>query len=315
MSISVWWYTEIEEKRDEFGHFIRMGTRYSSAIIDKLFFDIDCLDKNGTYLDKNYKGAMQIWRWAKRNDYRREIVFTSGGYQMWVGCKMNAENYSEAVHYVAELNGAEVDPVISLRMMKRLPGSYNFGRDGKSERHSFCISLKEEEVNRSFAEHIKLSLTQRVDRYIYGNGYFIPPKLERKWKEKDLDRRTDFSVENGTDEILSAYGYSYEDICENIRRIIEQPKVGHLERFMVIKYLKDVIGMKYGDLLILLPKILTAQHGSGNGNDGTHCIIEGQPKSVYANDYHFSPDKMIEDGYCRTNCTECKDFFKAVKKL
>ncbi len=314
VSISVWWYSEIEKKEDEFGHFIRMGVKYSSAIIDKLFFDIDCLDKDGTYLDKNYKGAMQLWRWSVRNNYRREIVFTSGGYQITISCKINTESFSDTVKYVAKITGATIDPVISTRMMRRLPGSYNFGRDGKSERHSFCISLKQEEVELPFSEHINLSLKQRIDRNIYGNGYFVPPKFELKTKERELDKRSDFTIDSDADTVLERYGYTYEDICPNIRNIIEQPKVRHMERFMIIKYLKDVVGIKYGDLLVLLPKILTASHGSGNGNDGNHSITEGQPKSVYSNNYHFSPNTMIQDGYCKSDCKECIEFFKTVKK-
>jgi hypothetical protein len=313
VSISVWWYSEIEEKKDEFGHFIRMGARYSSAIIDKLFFDIDCVDKDGKYLDKNYKGAIQLWRWAKKNGYKREIAFTSGGYQMVIGCKINCLNYSDTVKYVAQITGAIIDPDISPRMMRRLPGSYNFGRDGKTERHSFCISLKEEEVELPFTSHLKLSLNQRIDRYVYGNEYYLPPKFEIKREERILDKRTDFCMDTDIDIILESYGYTYDDICLFIRRIIEQPRVSHVERFMIIKYLKDVVGIRYGDLLVLLPKILTAPHGTGN--DGTHSLIEGQPKSVYSSNYHFSPAKMIEDGYCEAGCTECSKFFEAVKKL
>ena len=81
----------------------------------------------------------------------------------------------------------------------------------------------------------------------------------------------------------------------------------------MIKYLKDIFGIKYADVVMLLPKLLTAPHG--NINDGAHSVEEGQPKTVYSKGLKFQPDKMKKDGYCDPECTVCQETMEAMKKI
>jgi hypothetical protein len=84
VSISVFWYTELEQKY-RLDVPTRMGPKYESAITDKLFFDIDCLDKSGNINENNNEGFRRLWDYAKKNDIKRTATFTSGGFKFsWV---------------------------------------------------------------------------------------------------------------------------------------------------------------------------------------------------------------------------------------
>jgi hypothetical protein len=309
VSISVFWYTELEQKY-RLDVPTRMGPKYESAITDKLFFDIDCLDKSGNINENNNEGFRRLWDYAKKNDIKRTATFTSGGFQVLLGADTQPCYYSSDIRSLCDKFQIEIDPCISLACMRRWPGSFNFGRDSKSARNTYCIGLTEDETNLSFRELVRLALKHRDGLPIYGHFNYKSEEKHACVEKRTLDRRTDFTFENSASEILEKYGYYYEDICKNIRNIMEQPRVNHYERLIVIKYLKDIIGIKYADMNILLPKLLTAQHDVGN--DGSHSVEEGQPKAVYSGNAHFSPYQMKKEGYCDQDCQVCLDYMKGL---
>jgi len=327
VSMSVWWYKEIEQKYEGVGemrHPTRIGPKYSTAITNKMFFDIDCMDSEGRYLKEVRDGMIKLWDWAVLHNYRRDVSFTGGGYQMCIGANIRPEFYWETVDHVRNTLDIIIDPVISLVGMRRIIGTYNWGSEGhvnknglrvgyKSSRNAFCISLKENEVHLPWHKHLILASKQKKEIYKYGVNMFEPPKLKVRRKKRNLDHRTDFNLHSSVDEILDKYGYTYDDMCQCIRDIIEKPHVNHVERMMVIKYLKTIMCMEYADTVMLLPKLLTAPHG--NSNDGSHSILEGQPMNIYSSGLVFRPDRMKLEGYCYPDCNECGDFIKAMKRL
>jgi len=313
VSISPWVFKKLEQKYSPDGKKTRMGPKYSSAVIDKLFFDIDCLSEDGRFIQKSYDSMIRLWTWATENNYKRDISFTGGGYQMriWI-TNINPESYINIIHYLIKKLNLYIDENISLTDMMRYRGSYNFGKDGKSPRNCWCVCLKDYEVIKPWYFHLNLAKTRRTETYVYGNELFDPPNVGIIRKKKVLDRRSDFTRDDIIDDILGKYGFTYDDICKSMKAIIEQPHVGHYQRIYVIKYLKTVVGMSYGDVIVALPKLLTAKHGVVN--DGYHSIQEGQPYSVYSRNLYFNPDKMKQMGYCDQNCTECDAFIHIALK-
>ena len=306
VSISPWMFKELEQKYSPSGRPTRIGPKYSTAVIDKLFFDIDCLTEKGRFIQKSYDSMERLWDWATENNFKRDISFTGGGYQMCVGVKnLNTESYRNVIHYLIEELNLYIDENISLTDMRRYIGSKNYGKDGKSPRDRWCVSLHDWEVKKGWGYHLSISRECRVGQFKYGINYYDPPKVGTVRKRRELDRRTDFTINNELDEIFENYGWSYNDICPSMKNIIEQPRVGHHQRIYVIKYLKTIVGMSYGDTVLVMPKLLTSKHGSMN--DGHHCLEEGQPYNVYSRNMYFSPDKMRENGYCDDSCTKCDE--------
>ena len=279
-----------------------------------MFFDIDCLTSEGKWIYANYSGMLKLWDYADEHNLRREIAFTGGGYQMTIAANIHPFNYGAVVRDFVKKLGVIVDPaMISLVSMRRYVGSYNWGTDNKSERKNYCVSLKKHEVHLPFTEHRHIAQKQRKGINYYGTESYVPPKISQVMRKRVLDRKTTLTFDTKMDEILELYGYKYDQICPNIRAIIEQPRVGHLERMMVIKYLKSILCIKYGDMLLLLPKLLTNKHGSGN--DGSHSIEEGQVESIYSRGLEFNPEKMRLDGYCTAECTNCDVFQRNMREL
>ena len=99
-----------------------------------------------------------------------------------------------------------------------------------------------------------------------------------------------------------------------MRAVIEKEHVKHFERLRVIKYLRSIIGMDYGDVVILLPQLLNSLHGN-NQTDGSHSIEEGQVDSVYSRQLRFNPIGMREDGYCDPDCRKCDEYMKMLKEI
>jgi len=317
VSISIWWYKETEQKYEGVGadrKKTRIGPKYSTAITNKLFFDIDCMRTDGSHIKENYAGTMALWDWAVEHNYRREIAFTGGGYQMTIGAKLIPENYYNTIHHVADTVNVEIDDAISLTRMRRYIGSYNWGNDKKAARNCYCISLQEHEVHMPWWKHINLSQKKRTEIYKYGTKIYKKTTIgPYKRKQLALDTRTDFTVGTTAGEILDDYGYAYTDICISIKKIIEQPHVKHMERILVIKYLKDIVGISFADCVLLLPKLLTASHG--NLTDGQHSVMERQPDTVYSRGLRFMPSKMKEEGYCDNDCTKCSDYLATLRKI
>jgi len=313
VSISPWYFAEVEQKYNSSGIPTRIGPKYSSAIINKLFFDIDCLDKEGNIIEGTVESMYKLWDWSSKHDYRREFAFTSGGYQIVIYCKAYAEIYENIIFHLRDKLGLIIDENVSLAGMRRIVGSYNFGNDKKSKRHLHCISLRHYEIYDGFEKHKLLAATKRKERNVYGWNVYKPKNIKVRVKKRTLDRKTDFTSDSSVDDILLEYGWCYEDICHCMKAIIEQPRVKHTERIIIIKYLKDIFNIKYSDILVLLPKLFTAKHGSGN--DGTHCIEEKQPDSIYSNNYKFNPKKMRLRGYCDIDCDDCDRYLKDLWRL
>jgi hypothetical protein len=318
VSISPWWFAELEQKWTGVGelrHTTRIGPKYSTAITNKLFLDIDCLTPDGEFKEESYDSMQKLWEWATEHNFKRDVSFTAGGYQMYIAANVKAQYYKNTVKDLVERLKLSIDDEsVSLVDMRRVIGSYNYGSDNKSPRRRFCISLKDWEVGKPWAYHVETARKQRKQIYEYGHDVYKPPKTLVTIERKEFSRKVNVSFDAGVDEIFDEYGYAYSDLCEPIRALIEKDHVRHFERLRVVKYLRSIIGMDYGDVVILLPKLLNSPHGN-NHTDGSHSIEEGQVDSVYANQSRFSPVGMREDGYCDPNCRKCDEYMELLNKL
>ena len=316
VSISPWWFAEVEQKYAGVGedrHPTRIGPKYSSAITDGIFIDIDCMTHDGRFRERSYNAKNILWDWATESDYIRDISFTGGGYQMFIGSVVQPQYYNDTIKDLVRKLDIDIDDEsISLTDMRRYIGSYNFGKLKKSPRNCYCISLKSTEVKKSWGHHLQLASQKRENVYKYGCNRYVPPKVLVRNQLKKFDRKPTVSIDANVDKILSEYGYSYSDICESMRAIIEKKHVKHFERIRVIKYLRTIVGMNYGDTVIILPKLLNSPHGNGE-TDGSHSISEGQVDNIYSHQCDFNPIGMRIDGYCDPDCTKCDEYIKYVK--
>jgi hypothetical protein len=304
VSISPWWFREVEQKYID-GKPTRIGPKYTTAIVDKVFYDIDCIDHKGIILQDAIESAIRLWKWLTRNNYRRECTFTTGGYQILFKADLWAECYQSVMKQIRNDLSLLIDPCCELNQMRRYVGSFNFGKESKSKRMKWCIDLDERGPEIPFDECLRLACTKDAQRRIYGTEEYHIDKLLPLQEIRHFKEQTIYTTQSTTTEILAKYGYDYNDLCPCMRRVIEQKEVGHYDRLTIIKYLKDIINIKLGDLKVLLPKLLSAPHG--NGTDGSHSIQEGQVDALYARDSHFIPSYMKKHGYCNPQCDEaCK---------
>lgn len=314
ISVSVWGYERLTDRTlydFETGTTNRYrGIDYNSAVIDKIFFDFDVLDKKGNIQYDVLDSFRRYIAWVTDNDFRYEVAFTGGGYQTTFSAQMATEDYLPVVNWIIEKLDLKVDSV-STSDLRRVVGSFNFGKEGKSERNRWCISLYESELPLSFEEHRELARKRRLGINYYGSQTFIPPEIDKKkYVMATLEHDPNFSPDAGIDEILDHYGYSYDQICPWIRRIIEQPHVKHKHRLYIISYFKNIVGVTYSDMNILITKLLAGSHG--DTNDGGHSIREGQVKNVYLRNLPFSVDIMHKEGLCPTDCEICGEFQRAI---
>jgi hypothetical protein len=321
VSISPWFFTELENKYDIHGNVAYIGVNYESAIIDKLFFDFDlekCIkDDKGNRINTPFpqarEYAIRVWDWAKQYHYRRECAFSGGGYQIFIKCSIPTMAYSNTIKSVIQNLNLEYDDVISLAQLRRYVGSFNFGNDKKNPRNLYCIGLTDEEVYLPVDDLKKLATTWRKDRTLYDIETYIPKDIKINTPRLKFKRDPNYKPAQSLDEIFTKYGMVYNDICPCIRSIIEQPSVSHQQRIVVIKYLKTIHYIKYEDMIQLLPLILTSPHGLGN--DGSHSVSEKQPDHIYSSKYSFNPSWMVDNGFCPRSCSYCDELIKEMKRI
>lgn len=316
ISVSVNGYERITDKKmynpnGGPGTITYKGIDYTSAVIERGFFDFDVLDKEGNVRYEVLDSFNRYIAWLLDNDINFDVAFTGGGYQSTFSLSCAPEDYSYVLKDLIDELNLKVDDV-SLSDLRRVVGSFNFGKESKSERNRWCISLYESELLLSFEEHRELAKKRRVGINYYGNETYVPRKVNRRRDLGviELEHDPNFSAVKGVDEILWKYGYEYEDLCPYIRRIIEQPHVGHKQRLYLISYFKNIVGVSYTDMNALLPDLLVGSHGYTT--DGGHSIREGQVKSVYARNLPFNVNLMHREGLCPSSCNECEMLQKTV---
>lgn len=316
ISVSVNGYETVTEKKyyDVNGRttpFTYLGIDYRSAVIEWGFLDFDVIDKEGNIRQSVLDSFDRYVSWLLDNDILYDIAFTGGGYQSAFSLSCSAEDYVFVMRDLIEKLNLEVDDV-SLSDLRRVVGSFNFGKESKTERNRWCISLYQSELLLSFEEHRELAKKRRLGLNRYGSETYTPKKINRSGHLGlvELEHDPNFSAVGGVDEILWKYGYEYEDLCPYIRRIIEQPHVKHKHRLYLISYFKNVIGVSYSDMNVLLPDLLVGSHGYTT--DGGHSIREGQVKNVYLRNLPFNVDLMHKEGLCPNSCNECEELQKMV---
>lgn len=116
---------------------------YESAVIDKLFFDMDGKDA--------YKTMKKLNVYLCEKNYEHDIVFSGGGYHCYVMCKViNLNNKKNAVKNAqefiikeADIKG-KVDPHVigDIARISRIPGTWNIKRRKKCEYLGGLINSK-----------------------------------------------------------------------------------------------------------------------------------------------------------------------------
>lgn len=297
---SIYWYRESEEKYYRNGDFKRIGPDYTTAVINKIVFDLDSFEKIGEkqhYSKEGLKSIRNFRNWCKKHNYGRQYIFSGGGFYGVLLAKGHPLKLRDAMFYVQDKAGLVIDPTVigDTGRMMRVVNSFNF----KPARRRFCIPLKEEELDLGWGGICTLSNSPRIgQRFLYGeeefniDGFKIDKdKIERKKLIVELKDNPD------AEEILKNYGWGMDDFCDTMKHIISRKHVGHFYRYELIKYLKSIVKMNYKDCVNFLAAIL--------GREGMHSLVEGQAKFVYSKNRVFNPEKLKQLGLCDSTCHKC----------
>lgn len=297
---SVYYYEKKEKKYDIDGNFKRWGPNYTTAIIDKIVFDLDSYEKNGTEQHYNQSGIESIRRfanWCRNKGYARRYVFSGGGFYGIIEAKGHPLKLREAMFYIEKEAGLDVDPSVigDTGRMMRVLNSFNF----KQHRQRYCIPLKEEEVFLEWDEICELAKSPRIrSKFLYEGKVF---KIDRFRIDQNKVKRKQLSVEikknPDANEILGMYGRTLDDLCPAMKHLLSRDHVGHYYRYELIKYFKSVFYIEYEDTVNLLAALLKGE--------GMHSLVEGQAKFVYTKDRVFNPYKLKKIGICPENCHKC----------
>lgn len=317
---SIYWFRKQEEKYDYVSGKSYKGCDYESAIINRVVLDIDAWEKtklrdsNGnvvrdyeTYTSKALTDIRRLREWGRRFHINREYRFSGGGFYFIFKAKgepLKLRDFEINLSNELDINIDESTIGDTSRMM-RTTNSFNF----KPHRNCFCIPLREEELDLSFDELHSLAKKPRPQQYyVYGTETydFTGYKIDKeKIKLKEIKINLKNIKKSDANDILEKYGWCVEDFCDCIKGILSMSHVGNFLRWELIKYLKSVVKLSFPDCVKIMVALL--------GGEGVHSATEKQAKYAYQSNKRFNPDwKLKPLGYCKNNCSLCKDIQSVV---
>lgn len=161
-------------KRRIFASLYNYGDANSTLLLDKIWFDMD--SKNSFDVIKKFHD------WAKKNDYMHLMVFSGGGFHIYLMC----ENYkglqnpkvalkdaqyaiiNELGLSVGRAEIADIDEHIigDVARIVTVLNTYNV------KRRKYCISISESDLEKGLDYIKELANTQQFKLYWYGNKRF-----------------------------------------------------------------------------------------------------------------------------------------------
>lgn len=161
--------------------------RIYNGEIDKIFFDLD----NSTA----YAYCCKLVKWLLQQDYMFTVLFSGGGYHVYVKCKpATKELLYNSQKYIEQLLNIKNDPHINgdVARISRVPNSFN------CKRKLYCIGLTVEEL-KAGQEFIKQKATKPNELLHYYGSKEIDLGLLPKVTEQH-ERATVEIVELSTDD-------------------------------------------------------------------------------------------------------------------
>lgn len=272
---------------------------YSSAVVDKLFFDVDSKD----FQDKEtgaYNEMLKLHKYCTNKQLMHSVLFSGRGFHIYIYTKVNSLkspkwalfNAQDAIQ--KELN-LQFDTQVKgdLARIARIPGTLNL----RSMR--YCIPLTDQYLQGS--ENIKeiFELSQRQFFHpdvVHGkhrvdlNKFDTEPKMEFNIKLSEID------VKIGDDDMNKMIEY----MPDCIKMLLLNKDCNYKQRFEIILFLKEGLGFSYNETVDILRKTLSERKFK-------HMLYaEKQVDYVYKRNDLFFPncETLAAEGFCPHRCSK-----------
>ncbi len=289
----------------------RIRINYQSAIVDKLFVDLDGARKTGEAKKplRAYEDAQVLHEWACGENYKHIPFFSGNCYQVYFFLEENLKNPPIAIkNFLAHLGRSLhilIDPKIrgNMAQLVRYPDTWN----PKGRR--FCISPPNF-AELSHEEIVRLARKQQGKIHIY--GYRL---LDLSPWDKDMPLPSEYcepvkwtpELSAKMDKVVTNLGQLDIPLC--IKRLMTFPELGYEGRWIVITYFCEM-GMPRAATHKIMESFLSAKkfrhctQEEAWGHGGMINYIYNKAEFDEENEGYalWSCAKLREYGYCVEGC-------------
>lgn len=201
---------------------------YSSAVIDKLYFDFD--DKNCNA----YEECKKLHEELKKENLKHTLIMSGRGYHLYIFCtplvSQNPKSciYNAQHHFIDKLNlKCDRQVIGNCAQLARVPNTYNI------KAKKFCIPLTEEQF-KSSDKIIKAVASQQnfIKNISIGTKLLDLNPFNYK---SDRIEKLDFDLK-----LEDSASLNYLNNCdEKIKQLLLKKDLGWKERYIVILYFKE----------------------------------------------------------------------------
>jgi len=294
--------------------------KYSSAFINKIYFDIDLADyENGDKMVYDLRKMNKLM-----NRYNRVFIFSGRGFHPYLLHEstikiINKNSYVANIQYeIMKRTGVKIDGSCIGRLDKlaRIIGSRN------QKSRLFCISLKEEELRLSYKEICEIAKEQRTNIYVYkgekykyNEDFDFEIKSEYENLEFDINNDKIISIDKNKSlyENLRIFGIDIDNIPPCINYLLNTTEHGYQERTILILYLKHC-GLTLEKTRSILKQVLDTSryfHVTGEKigfiEKRYRGRVEHQDTNLYKKDYYISCKQIRHSGICFFKRCDYKD--------
>jgi len=270
---------------------------YDSAVIDRLYFDIDPRVREGDVWRNipAYEHMLRVHQWCRKHDYLHFPRFTGSGYDVIIAINPNIyiqnkkECVSNAQSWLCNNLDIEMDKQVKgdLARIHRIDNTFNH----KETARRFCIPLSEGIINSGEDNIREVAKKQNFKSNWYGTKY---------WNIEEFDApQLMFDDSPALIDIEMPEGYFTDlskSIPECVRNLLAKKSLGWKERRTVILNLRDNCYL-LTEAISILKKYLSM-------HKFTHCIRdERQPHYLYQHGKYLFPNKgeLLSLGACPYN--------------
>lgn len=288
---------------------------YESAIIDRIYFDIDQrVKEGGQWINvPAYEYMLRIHEWCVKNDIIHFPRCTGTAYDIVIATDPNVfiQNKKECVGNAQawlckELGIMEGDTLVPLKMdpqvigdiarIHRIDNTFNH----KSTARRFCIPLDQEIIYLGEKKIFEIAKKQRFTNNWYGTKYWDITEFDTPERQyRDILPMDNIEIKEE----------DFADLAEGIplcvKNLLARGELGWIERRNVILALRDNCYLLDETIEILRKHLTPAKF--------KHCIRdERQPHYLYRNEKYMFPhqDELVELGVCpfkvNTFCPKAK---------
>ncbi len=225
--ISVYPYSTIDQGKVD----------YESAIIDKIFFDIDPPD----WLEPTRK----LFKWCYNYNLLSTFIMSGGGSHDFIYCKETIKNKRSCIHnfqsYLENKIKIRMDPQVKgdLSQTFRIPETFNFKRG----RYSIYLD-KDLLFNKTEKEIYEIASKypiRKPKRYFYGEKLLNLSKFDVEDFMYSIDSKlsTPMNGDLYTKDELDKLNIPFDKFPPCVKSWLNNPELGYKGRFCLVIYLRD----------------------------------------------------------------------------